>query len=70
MDILTTAEVAAQLGVTPRRVQAMVKAGRLTPSLVLGRTFGFTAADVAAIGERRAGWKLGRKRKRKKGGAK
>jgi excisionase family DNA binding protein len=48
-DVITTAEAAAMLGVTPARVQAMVGQGQLPLLRRVGRQFLFHRADVAAL---------------------
>jgi excisionase family DNA binding protein len=54
MDYLTVQQAADLLGVTPRRVQAMVAAGRL-PAVRFGRAFAIRRADLALVVERRPG---------------
>lgn len=54
MEYLTTAEVARELGVTVRRVQAMVKAGRL-PASRFGRSLMIRRADLSRVRDRRPG---------------
>lgn len=53
-DLLTTEEVAAELGKTRRTVQRMVKAGTLTPARTLPGGRGvhlFRREDVEALAE-------------------
>ena len=52
--LLTTPEAAARLGVTPRRVLALIKAGRL-PSKQFGRDHIVKESDLALVAERKAG---------------
>jgi excisionase family DNA binding protein len=70
-DVLTTREVAAELGVSIRRVEALIHAGRLKARQA-GRYWLVHRADLAAVRERK---RTGRPRKapakkpRKKPGA-
>lgn len=50
----TTAEAAAKLNVTPRRVVALIQAGRLRATKH-GRDWIITAADLAAVKHRPPG---------------
>jgi excisionase family DNA binding protein len=52
--LLTTPEVAARLGVSSRRVLALIKAGRL-PSKQFGRDHVVKESDLALVAERKAG---------------
>lgn len=52
--MLTTTQAAKFLSVSVRRVQAMVKAGRL-PATRLGRDWGIQEADLVKIGPRKSG---------------
>jgi excisionase family DNA binding protein len=52
--MLTTSEVAARLGVTPNRVWALIKAGRL-PSQQFGRDHLIKESDVALVADRKPG---------------
>jgi excisionase family DNA binding protein len=54
MDYLTAEEAAERLGVSTRRVQAMVKAGRL-PSERFGRALMIRSADLALVADRKPG---------------
>lgn len=54
MNLLTTAQAAASLGVSVRRVQAMVKAGRLRAARV-GRDLLIKPRDLEAVRERKPG---------------
>lgn len=58
---LTTAQAAAELGVSVRRVQALVKAGRLSARR-LGRDYLIDPAALAAVRHRPQGWPKGRPR--------
>lgn len=51
---VTTTEAAAALGVTPRRVVALIGAGRL-PATKLGRDWLIRSTDLAKVRERKAG---------------
>lgn len=52
--MLTTTEAAAALGVSVRRVRALVKAGRL-PAVKFGRDWLIKQSDLAAIQDRKPG---------------
>jgi len=52
--LLTTPQVAERLGVTVRRVQALIKAGRL-PSQQYGRDHLIKEKDLAFVAERKPG---------------
>jgi excisionase family DNA binding protein len=52
--LLTTPEVAEQLGVSVRRVQALIKAGRL-PSQQFGRDHVIKESDVRLVEDRKPG---------------
>ena len=54
MDFLTTKQVAARLGITPRRVQALVTAGRL-PAQKIGRDYLIKEADLKLVAIRKVG---------------
>jgi excisionase family DNA binding protein len=54
MEFLTTKEVAQKLGITPRRVVALVTAGRL-PATKFGRDYMIKEADLKLVEERRVG---------------
>lgn len=54
MKLLTTNEVAARLGVTVRRVQAMIKDGRLDAQK-LGRDYVVKESDLESVRERKSG---------------
>lgn len=53
-SLLTTPEVAERLGLSIRRVQALIKAGRL-PSQQFGRDHVINEADLALVAERKVG---------------
>jgi excisionase family DNA binding protein len=61
MDFLTTKQVAEKLGITPRRVQALIEAGRL-PAQKFGRDYLIREKDLKLVEER----KVGRPKKIKK----
>jgi excisionase family DNA binding protein len=54
MDYLTTKEVADKLGVSLRRVQAMVESGRL-PATKFGRDYMIREADLKLVENRKVG---------------
>lgn len=60
-DILTTRQVAAELGITHWAVQSAIRDGRLTASVIAGKRLRCTRADVDA-------WLAARERRRKGGG--
>lgn len=53
-NYLTTPQVAARLGVSIRRVQALIQAGRL-PSRQFGRDHIINEADLALVADRKTG---------------
>jgi excisionase family DNA binding protein len=59
MEFLTTKEAAERLGITPRRVQALIEAGRL-PAQKFGRDYMIKEADLKLVEDR----KVGRPKKR------
>ena len=52
--LLSTRDAATRLGITPRRVVAFIRAGRL-PALRVGRTWVIREADLELVKERRPG---------------
>jgi excisionase family DNA binding protein len=54
MELLTTSQAAKKLKVTPRRVIALIEAGRL-PASKLGRDYVIQAADLARVKDRKPG---------------
>ena len=54
MDELTAQQVAERLGVTVRRVQAMIKDGRL-PASRFGRALVIRESDLALVADRKKG---------------
>ena len=52
--LLGTRDAATRLGITPRRVVALIRAGRL-PALRVGRTWVIRDADLELVKERRPG---------------
>jgi excisionase family DNA binding protein len=54
MGFLTTKEAAQKLGITPRRVVALVTAGRL-PAQKFGRDYMIKEADLKLVGDRKVG---------------
>ena len=53
-EVLSTAEAAARLGVSVRRVQQMVKNGQL-PATVFGGALMIQAKDLKLVAERKLG---------------
>lgn len=51
---MSTAEVAAELGVTPERVLALIKAKRL-PAQKIGRTWVIDSDDIERVRDRKPG---------------
>ncbi len=60
---MTTQQVAEELGVSVRRVQAMIVSGRLRARKV-GRSYTVHARDVERVRERKPGWRKGVSRNR------
>jgi excisionase family DNA binding protein len=60
VKLLTTKEVAEKLGVTVRRVQAMINDRRLKAEK-LGRDYVIKEADLEAVKERKAGRPINKK---------
>jgi len=54
MNLLTTNEVAARLGVTIKRVQAMIRDGRL-PAEKMGRDYFIKEDDLKLVADRKPG---------------
>ncbi len=54
MDELTAQQVAERLGVSVRRVQAMIKDGRL-PASRFGRALVIRESDLALVADRKTG---------------
>jgi excisionase family DNA binding protein len=54
MDMLTTKQVAEKLGITPRRVQALIEAGRL-PATKFGRDYMIKEKDLKLVEDRKVG---------------
>jgi excisionase family DNA binding protein len=54
MDFLTTKQVAERLGITPRRVQALIEAGRL-PASKFGRDYMIKEKDLKLVEVRKVG---------------
>lgn len=54
MNLLSTKEVAARLGVSVQRVQAMVKAGRL-PAQMIGGIYIIKESDLKLVEDRKPG---------------
>ncbi len=54
MDFLTTKQAAEKLGITPRRVQALIEAGRL-PAQKFGRDYMIREKDLRLVKERKVG---------------
>jgi excisionase family DNA binding protein len=60
MELLTTKQAAQKLGITPRRVVALVTAGKL-PASKFGRDYMIKEADLKLVQDR----KVGRPKKKK-----
>jgi excisionase family DNA binding protein len=54
MSAITTQQAAARLGVTPRRVVAMIHAHQL-PAIKFGRDYMIEATDLKLVKNRKAG---------------
>jgi excisionase family DNA binding protein len=54
MELLTTKQAAQKLGITPRRVQALIEAGKL-PASKFGRDYMIKEADLKLVAERKVG---------------
>ena len=54
MDFLTTKQVAERLGITPRRVQALIEVGRL-PAQKFGRDYMINEKDLKLVKDRKVG---------------
>jgi excisionase family DNA binding protein len=54
MKLLTTKQAAEKLGITPRRVQALIEAGRL-PASKFGRDYMIKEADLKLVEDRKVG---------------
>lgn len=54
MDLITTKEAAEKLGVSMRRITALIKDGRL-PSQQIGREHLIEESDLEKVKERKAG---------------
>ena len=54
MDVLSTAEAAERLNISVRRVQQLVKAGRL-PATIFGGALMIQAKDLKLIADRKPG---------------
>lgn len=67
MALITSKEAAERLGITPRRVGALIAAGRL-PATKLGRDWLIAEDALALVAERKPGNRSGRPRTPKHGG--
>ena len=54
MDFLTTKQAAVKLGITPRRVQALIEAGKL-PAQKFGRDYMIKEKDLKLVEDRKVG---------------
>lgn len=54
MDLLTTAQAAAQLGITPNRLRVLIRKKRL-PAVRFGRDWQIREADLRLVADRKAG---------------
>jgi excisionase family DNA binding protein len=66
MTLLTTGEAAERLGVTIRRVQAMITAGRL-PAQKFGRDYMIDEKDLELVADRKVGRPRNKKQAQGKG---
>ena len=64
MTLLSTQEAATRLGISRRRVLALVSTGRL-PAQKVGRDWIIQEADLDKVKDRPQGWVKGRPRKDK-----
>jgi excisionase family DNA binding protein len=53
-DLISTQEAADRLGISPRRVQALIQAGRLA-AFKVGRSYIIREADLEAVRDRPPG---------------
>ena len=60
--LLSSAEAAQRLGVSIRRVQALITAGKI-PATRVGRTWVIKESDITLVSDRPQGWPKGRPRK-------
>jgi len=63
MALLNTTAAAARLGISPRRIAALIVAGRL-PAQKIGRDWLIEETDLALVAERRPGNRTGRPRRK------
>jgi len=54
MNLLTTTEAAARLGLSTDRVRVLIRSGRL-PAQLVGRDYLIKTADLQAVAERKPG---------------
>jgi excisionase family DNA binding protein len=54
MEFLTTKQAAEKLGITPRRVQALIEAGKL-PATKFGRDYSIKEKDLKLVEDRKVG---------------
>jgi excisionase family DNA binding protein len=54
MEFLTTKQAAERLGITPRRVQALIEVGKL-PATKFGRDYQIKEADLKLVKDRKVG---------------
>ena len=54
MEFLTTKQVAEKLGITPRRVQALIEVGKL-PAQKIGRDYLINERDLKLVEVRKVG---------------
>jgi excisionase family DNA binding protein len=59
---LSTKDAAQRLGVSARRVRALIDAERL-PAIKVGHTWIINEADLACVAKRKPGWQAGVPRK-------
>ncbi len=62
MEFITTSQAAEKLGISQRRVQALITSGRL-PAQKIGRDWLIRESDLEVVRERKTGYPKGRPRK-------
>lgn len=60
--LIDTAEAAQRLGISRRRVLALIEAGRLPAHRIGERVWSIKLRDLAKVAVRTPGWPVGRKR--------
>jgi excisionase family DNA binding protein len=62
IKLLSTADAADRLGISQRRVVALISSGKL-PAIQVGRNWVICEGDLQKIADRPQGWPKGRPRK-------